>query len=81
MPALACISPRVLKRILELRGFAAQHEDDYNWALMKPGLEEVVIVPKLGDLVAVEVLHRALDAAQMDNAAYFELLERANAES
>ena len=53
MPSLA---PRVLKRILELDGFSVTHEDDYNWALVKSGVDEVVIVPKLGEAIADDVL-------------------------
>ncbi len=44
---------------------------------MKPSVQEVIIVPKLGELLALDVLHRALNAAQIDNKTYFDLLERA----
>jgi hypothetical protein len=59
---LGSIPPGVLKRVLELDGFAVEHEDDYNWALAKDGVEDVVIVPKLGTVVAEEVLLRAFEA-------------------
>lgn len=77
MPAVACIPPKVLKCILELDGFTVRHEDDYNWAMMKDDVLEIVIVPKHGDLVALDVLMNALDAAQMNNVKYFDLLDKA----
>jgi len=53
LPRLGPIPPSALKRVLELDGFSIAHEDDYNWALARDGVEDVVIVPKLGPVVAV----------------------------
>jgi hypothetical protein len=63
VPALGHLPPGVLKRVLELDGFLVEHEDDYNWILTKPSIDEAVIVPKLGPFVATDVLDRAVAAA------------------
>ena len=62
MAPLGHLPPGVLKRVLELDGFLVEREDDYNWALTKSSVDEVVIVPKLGPLVAADVLQRAVGA-------------------
>jgi hypothetical protein len=46
--------------VLELDGFSIAHEDDYNWALTSDGVDDVVIVPKLGPVVAEDVLLRVV---------------------
>src|SRR6185369_593616 len=60
LPRLGPIPPSALKRVLELDGFSIAHEDDYNWALARDGVEDVVIVPKLGPVVAEDVLLRVV---------------------
>jgi hypothetical protein len=70
MPTLGRLPPRVLKRVLELDGFLVEHEDDYNWALTTESVEEVVIVPKFGHVVAADVLRRAVDAAPRGHKRY-----------
>jgi hypothetical protein len=60
LPPLGPIPPRALKRVLELDGFCVAHEDSYNWALTRDGLDDIVIVPKLGHVVAEAVLLRVL---------------------
>ena len=57
------VPPRALKRLIELEGFAVQAEDDYNWALTKDGVDEIVIVPKRGTFVARDVCTHAFSAA------------------
>jgi hypothetical protein len=59
---------------LERDGFTVQHEDDYNWALVKPGLQDVVILPKSGRLVALQVMYRILEVAEITDGRYMELL-------
>ena len=70
VPAFGRLPPRVLKRVLELDGFLVEHEDDYNWALTKESVEEVVIVPKFGHAVAADVLRRAVDAVPRGSKQY-----------
>jgi hypothetical protein len=70
MSVLGPIPPRVLKRVLELDGFSVEHEDDYNWALAKDGVEDVVIVPKLGQVVAADLLLRAIEATPRTQTRY-----------
>jgi hypothetical protein len=59
-PGLGPIPPRALKRVLELDGFSVEREDDDAWALAKDGVADVLIVPKLGPLVAEHVLRRVV---------------------
>jgi hypothetical protein len=82
MPALAPIPPTLLRRILEMDGYKTVAEDALNWVLVRQVADELpVILPKIGKLVAVDVLMNALDRAQMNNARYFELREIANADA
>ena len=67
MPSLA---PRVLKRVLELDGFCVAHEDDYNWALVKNGVDEIIIVPKVGDAIADDVLTPIATRTRRDGTRY-----------
>ena len=60
LPRLGAIPPRALKRVLELDGFSVAHEDDDNWTLARDGVEDVVLVPKLGPVIAEDVLLRVV---------------------
>jgi len=71
VPALAPVAPETLKRILELKGYRVVSEDDLNWALARDLKGEPVIIPKAGELVALDVMSAALDTAQMSNSEYF----------
>lgn len=75
MAALAPVAPRVFKRILELSGYEAVAEDSYSWVLICN--DHAAVVPKQGDAVALDAMHSVLDAAQINNATFFELLEQA----
>lgn len=79
MPAvLAPIPPLALKQILELYGFKVLSEDDYNWLMAdpnQPGVEPIVL-PKMGELVAIDVMMQALIDAKMGYATYFALRDR-----
>jgi hypothetical protein len=80
MSALAPIPTYLLKAILELDGFKVAAEDSLNWVLVKEVGEVLpIIIPKVGKLVAVDLLMGALHKAQMNDARYFELLELAKA--
>jgi hypothetical protein len=61
-PAVAPIPPGAMKAILELYGFKLIAEDEFNWVLGDPAqLEsEPVIIPRIGDLLAVDVMMQAL---------------------
>jgi hypothetical protein len=63
MASLGHLPPGVLRRLFELDGFLVEREDDYNWVLTRNDVDEVVIVPKLGPLVATDVLRSAVTAA------------------
>lgn len=80
MAALAPIPPLLLKNILELDGYKVVTEDPFNWVLVKSIEDELpILLPKLGKLVALDVMMDALHKAQMNNGRYFELREIANA--
>lgn len=75
MPALAPVAPRVFKRILELAGYESIAEDAYCWILLSG--RHPAVIPKIGDLVALEIMDSILNAAQINNLKYFEFLEQA----
>jgi len=55
----------VLKRLLELDGFSVNEEDECNWALGKDGIDDVVIVPKIGIFVAAHVVQAVFRTARI----------------
>jgi hypothetical protein len=82
MPAVACIPPWAMKEILEYFGFSVIVEDEYNWVLSETknhsgialaGEVEPIILPKLGDLLALDVMMDTLIKAKMDLHTYFAL--------
>jgi hypothetical protein len=77
-PAVAPIPPGALKTILELYGFKVSAEDDYNWILADPHHpeNEPIVIPKIGDLVAVEVMMQALIDSKLPFSAYLALKEK-----
>lgn len=73
MPALAPVPPETLKAILEACGFVVAHEDSFNWTLVRGEVEPPVILPKLGALVALDVMMQILSDAKIDNLTYLTL--------
>lgn len=81
MPALACIPPLAMKKILELRGWQVVAEDKYNWVLetkQYDGLEmpEPIILPKRGSLLPLDVQMETLIKTKTDLHTYFTLKEQ-----
>jgi hypothetical protein len=81
LPAVACIPPIAMKRILELRGYRVVAEDDLNWALEPTRYEsgqtqEPVILPKRGALLAVDIMMDTLIKTKTDLQMYFKLKEQ-----
>jgi hypothetical protein len=85
MPAIACIPPWAMKEMLELFGFQVIVEDEYNWVLSETkdhlGVatateKEPIILPKRGDLLALDVMMDTLIKSQMDLHTYFALKSR-----
>jgi hypothetical protein len=71
-----------MKEILEYFGFSVIVEDEYNWVLSETknhsgialaGEVEPIILPKLGDLLALDVMMDTLIKAKMDLHTYFAL--------
>ena len=75
MPALAPIAPRLLKRILELDGYKCVAEDAHTWILLSH--DHPAVVPKFGELVALEIMDSLLNIAQIDNQKFFTYLQQA----
>jgi hypothetical protein len=64
--------------MLEAYGFVLREEDEHNWALYRAASETVIVVPKAGELVSLEILMSILDELGIDNATYFHLLKLAS---
>lgn len=75
MPALAPVPPRVFKRMLELAGYDVVKENKHTWVLVCNA--HPAVVPKLGELIALDAMESVLNAAQINNAKFFELLATA----
>jgi hypothetical protein len=77
-PAVAPIPPEALKEILCLHGYRIIAEDDYNWSLTDKTQEksEPIIVPKIGELVALDVMMQTLIDAKLNLSTYFILKEK-----
>jgi hypothetical protein len=82
MPAIACIPPWAMREVLEHFGFQIIAEDEYNWVLSEtkqhlgvatPEEKEPIILPKLGDLLALDVMMDTLIKAKLDLHTYIAL--------
>jgi hypothetical protein len=84
MPAIKCVPPWAMKEILLLFGYRVIAEDEYNWVLSntqdhlgiaEPGAEEnePLILPKRGELLALDVMMDTLIKAKLDYHTYFAL--------
>ena len=76
MPALMPIPARKLKAMFEADGYAVVHEDDYNWSMGRGHADDILIVPKLGEVLAIEVMDSLLAKAKINDRKYFDLLAR-----
>jgi len=81
MPAIACIPPWAMKKILELRGWKVVSEDEYNWTMETtkydgPTMPEPIILPKRGRLLALDVQMDTLIKTKTDLHTYFLLKEQ-----
>jgi hypothetical protein len=82
MPAIAYIPPWAMKEILSHFGFQVIAEDEYNWVLSETkdhlGVatadeKEPIVIPKLGDLLALDVMMDTLIKSKLDLHTYFAL--------
>jgi hypothetical protein len=76
MAALAPIPAKKLKAMLEEYGYRVIHEDDYNWSMDGGPHDEILVIPKLGEVMAIEVMDSLLHKAKIDNKTYFDLLAK-----
>ena len=78
-PAVAPIPPHDLKQILVLFGYKVIAEDEFNWVLahdVKDGADVPIVIPKLGDLVALDVMMETLITAKLNLQVYFALKQK-----
>ena len=81
LAALDPISPEHLKLIFELHGYKVTNFDDFNWVLDLEPPRESIILPRLGELVPVEILlDTVFTKAGMGLGAYLALRARAERE-
>lgn len=68
------VPPGTFKQILEKCGFEVVEEDVFNWLMAANDHDIPFTVPKLGDLVHMDVMMNILDKAKIDNGRYFGML-------
>jgi hypothetical protein len=76
MAALAPIPARKLKAMFEVDGYAVMHEDDYTWTMYRGPDDPILDIPKLGEILALEVMDSLLAKAKINDRKYFDLLTR-----
>ena len=77
MPALAPIPPEQLKRVMEILDFIVVDEDQYNWLMDKEGRNDPPItIPKIGPLVALQIMDAVIQQASVNHFQYFEALKK-----
>lgn len=78
MPALAPIPPWALKEMLTLYGSRILFEDECNWLLEDPNqpAAEPIVLPKLGELLAIDVMMDTLVNARTNTRVYLSLKEK-----
>jgi hypothetical protein len=69
------IPPKQLKRVLEMRGYILDNEDQWNWAMVKDN-GVPIIIPKDGDYVSVEIMMDALHKSGTMLGDYFPLRDQ-----
>lgn len=74
-PALAPIPGWALKDILIEYGFKVSFEDEYNWILDEPKQPDVepIVIPKKGEVVALDVMMDTIINARIPYGTYFAL--------
>ncbi len=76
MPALCPIPPDIFKALLENYGFLVEKESEHNWTFFKDDAPQpVIILPKKGELLSVDVMTGILNQLKINNKEYFELLD------
>ncbi|HEY3129584.1 MAG TPA: hypothetical protein VGL91_09000 [Acidobacteriota bacterium] len=76
MPARAPIPPEQLKRMLEVDNWRLVAEDEYNWVLDRADSKEPIIIPRKGELIALDVLMSIIGRVGWNNAIYDNLKQR-----
>ena len=76
MAALAPIPARKLKAMFEVDGYIVIHEDDYTWTMHRGPDDAILDIPKLGEVMALEIMDSLLAKARINDRKYFELLAK-----
>lgn len=72
MGIVAPVAPEVMKWMLEQHGWSISGQDSFNWRMTNPASKEIVIVPKLGTILAIDVLDSILQRSEMTDKQYLE---------
>lgn len=64
MAMIAGIPGEALKRVLERDGYEAIDENEYNWLMVKPGVDEPFVIPKKGRVLGVDIMDKAYELAR-----------------
>ncbi len=81
MAAPRPVPPGQFRKLLEHDGYRVIDEDMSNWVMAKGESDIPFTVPKLGDLIPLDVMMNVLDKARIDNGTYFRLLAEIEPES
>ena len=66
----------MLRQVLQADGYKVLAEDELNLVLARNVDDIPIILPKVGELVAVDVMMGALNRAEMSPGRFFELLQQ-----
>ncbi len=78
MPIERPVSPRIIRRMLEIEGFQLVREDRFNWGFFKDGCGQIypLILPHTVEPVPLDAMNRVLDVAKITPGLYEQLLAR-----
>ncbi len=73
-PSIAPVAPEILRRVVEKEGYKIEDDSPYNWTLYKKNSSSpIIIIPKKGNVVSIDVMMNILDRLKMDNKKFFDL--------
>lgn len=67
MPPPAPVTPVVLRGIITAAGCSQVDEDRFNWFFTTPDGKRIIVIPKQGDLVSLEIMMEILDPLPMND--------------
>ena len=77
MPPPASVSPEVFKSIILELGYTVRRETEDNWTLFKENSHKpIVVIPRKGDVISLDILMDILITLQISDARFFELRDK-----